>query len=144
MIVHAEVEVARVRERVFDLFADARNEPRWNSHMSRCDLVSTGPVDAASEFVTSYRGRQYGVTFARYERPSALTFDVVGKPMRILGAVELADAPGGTTVSGRFELRPRGLMNVMLPLMAGAVRRDFAKQLASFGRFCEEYVDAEH
>jgi uncharacterized membrane protein len=142
VIVDADVQVALPRQRVFDLMADARNEPTWNSHMSRQDLVSPGPVGAASEFATVYRGQQYAVTFARYEPPSALTFDVVGRPMRILGALEFAEAGDGTRVSGRFELRPNGFMKLVLPVMGATVRKDFQEQLASFKRFCEAYVDA--
>ena len=33
-------------------------------------------------------------------------------------------------MAGTFDMQPKGLMKVMLPLMTGAVRKDFPQQMA--------------
>jgi hypothetical protein len=137
MIVDVEVEIARPRQQVFDLMADARNEPTWNSQVSRTELRSGEPIGLGSEFLTTNRGQDYVATITTYDVPSDLAFTVVGKSMQILGTMAFAESAEGTRLVGRFDMQPKGLFKVMLPLMAGAVRKDFPKQFASFKQFCE-------
>ena len=48
----AESDIARSPEEVFDRMADARNEPSWNTQVSRPDLVSGDQVGPGAKFVT--------------------------------------------------------------------------------------------
>ena len=57
MIVNVDVAIGAPIGRVFDLMADSRNEPRWNSQVSTTELVSDEPVAQGSEFTTVNRGR---------------------------------------------------------------------------------------
>ena len=52
----AESDIARSPDEVFDRMADARNEPSWNTQVSRSDLVSGGEVGPGAKFVTVNRG----------------------------------------------------------------------------------------
>lgn len=36
-----------------------------------------------------------------------------------------------------FDFRPKAVMKAMFPAMKGAIRKDLAKQSASFKQFCE-------
>jgi uncharacterized membrane protein len=141
VIVNVDVEVARPRDQVFDLMADARNEPAWNSQVSRTELISEEPIGQGTEFTTTNRGQEYVAILTSYDRPSSLAFSVVGKTMEIAATLRFADAAdGGTRMTGSFDLQPKGFMKVMMPLMAGAVRKDFPKQMASFAKFCESFA----
>lgn len=142
MIVNVDVTIEASVGRVFDLMADSRNEPRWNSQVSSTELVTAGPVAEGSVFTTVNRGRTFEATLSEYQRPRHLGFDVSGKPMTIHGSLEFAEAGEGTRMTGAFEFTGQGPMKVMLPVMAPAIRRDFPKQFASFKAFCE--ADAAH
>jgi hypothetical protein len=142
VIVNVDVDVNRPREQVFDLMADARNEPVWNSQVSRTEMISEEPIGDGSEFTTTNRGQEYIAIITSYDRPNGLAFTVVGKPMEIVASLRFTDSADGTRMTGQFDLQPRGFMKLMMPLMAGAVRKDFPKQFASFKDFCESYAGA--
>lgn len=46
-------------------------------------------------------------------------------------------AGSGTQLDGEFDLRPKGVMRAMLPLLAPLVRRDFPRQFTNFKAFAE-------
>jgi len=48
----AQSDIARSPDEVFDRMADARNEPSWNTQVSRPDLVSGDQVGPGAKFVT--------------------------------------------------------------------------------------------
>jgi len=142
VIVNVDVEIARPRDQVFDLMADARNEPAWNSQVSRTELISEEPIGPGTEFTTTNRGQEYVAIITSYDRASRLAFNVVGNTMEIAAAMRFADSPDGTRLTGQFDLQPKGFMKLMLPLMAPAVRKDLPRQFASFKEFCESYAGA--
>lgn len=45
-------------------------------------------------------------------------------------------------MAAQFDLRPKGFMKLMMPLMAGAIRKDFPRQLKLFKEFFESSADA--
>jgi len=142
VIVNAEVDIALPRAQVFDLMADARNELAWNSKVSRSDLVSPEPIRRGTEFLTVNRGQKYVGIITTYDRPDEVGFNVVGRAMEINASMRFADSGDGTRMTARFDLQPKGLMKVMMPLMAGAIRKDFPRQLNSFKEFCESSADS--
>ncbi len=133
----AESDIARPAEEVFDRMADARNEPSWNSQVSRSDLVSDGEVGPGSRFVTVNRGKPYDATITTYERPGRVVFEVTGKPLDITASFTITPRGDGSHVESRFDFRPKGSMKLMFSLMQSAIRKDIARQSESFKRFCE-------
>ena len=140
MIVNVDVEIARPRDQVFDLMADARNEPGWNSQVSRTELISDEPIGPGAEFTTTNRGQEYVAVITTYDRASRLAFNVVGNTLEIASAMQFVDSSGGTRLTGQFDLQPKGFMKLIMPLMAPAVRKDLPKQFASFKVFCESHA----
>jgi hypothetical protein len=118
--------------------ADARNEPTWNSQVSQTQLTSGEPIGAGTTFRTVNRGQEYTATLTEYERPARMTFEVVGKQMRITGRLAFAPSGDGTHLDATFDMQPQGALKLFFPVMGPAVRRDFSKQFASFKAFCEQ------
>ena len=133
----AQATIARPPEEVFDLMADARNEPHWNSKVTRSTLDSGEPVGPGSRFTTVNRGRPYAATITTYERPTRLVFDVTGSGMDITATFRLSPEGAGTRLESAFDFRPKGLMKVMYPALKGAIAKDVPRQAASFNAFCE-------
>lgn len=131
------VDIDAPQEQVFDLMADVRNEPEWNSQVSKAELRSGEPVGLGSRFMTVNRGQEYEAVITGYTRPSDLTFEVSGKAMTIQGRVVFTGDAARSHLDAEFDMQPRGFMKVMLPLMSPLIRRDFPKQFASFKAFCE-------
>jgi Polyketide cyclase / dehydrase and lipid transport len=132
-----ETEIARPPEEVFDRMADARNEPSWNSQVSRSELLSGEPIGSGSRFVTVNRGKEYAATISTYERPGALGFDVSGAPMDITAAFRLRPSGAGTVMTAEWDMRPKGAFRFVFPLMGPVIRKDLNRQTARFKAFCE-------
>jgi hypothetical protein len=130
-------EIARPPVEAFDKMADARNEVHWNSQVSRSELVSDEPVGQGSRFTTVNRGKEYDATIATYERPARLVFAVTGAPMDITATFEFTGTDAGSSLHGSFEMRPKGIMKAMFPLLKPMVAKDLARQSQSFKTFCE-------
>jgi hypothetical protein len=133
-----ESDVARSPAEVFDRLADARNEPSWNSQVSRSDLLSDEPIGQGSRFVTVNRGKPYDSTITTHRTPDLLVFEVTGQPLDITASFTITPRGAGSHIVSEFDFRPKGAMKVMFPLMQSAIRKDLAKQSQSFKRFCEQ------
>jgi uncharacterized protein YndB with AHSA1/START domain len=132
-----ESDIARPPDEVFDRIADARQEPEWNTQVSRSDLTSAESVGDGSRFITVNRGKSYDATITTYRRPELVVFDVSGKPLDITVSFTITPTPAGSHVVGEYDFRPKGSMKLMFPLMQGAIRKDVAKQSQNFRRYCE-------
>jgi uncharacterized protein YndB with AHSA1/START domain len=133
-----ESDIARPPAEVFDRLADARNEPSWNSQVSRSELLSDQPIGQGSRFVTVNRGKPYDSTITTHRTPGQLVFEVTGKQLDITVAFTIAPRGDGSHVVGEYDFRPKGAMTVMFPMMQPAVGKDLATQSQNFIRFCEQ------
>ena len=136
---HFEMDsvIAASPEAAFDAMADARNEPQWNSQVSRSELLSGEPIGDGSRFETVNRGQSYQATITTYERPNRLAFDVTGKGMDIRATFAFTATGGGTSNSATFDFTPKGFLKVVFPLMKPLIRKDLPKQAQSFAAFVE-------
>ena len=135
---HLSREIAISPDAAFDAMADARNEVRWNSKVTRSDLVSGEPIQQGSRFQTINRGQVYDATITEYERPTRIKFEVTGKQMDITTTFTFAPHVRGTVLDGDFDFRPKGFLKVIFPLMAPMIRGDLPKQMGSFAEFCSK------
>lgn len=122
----------------FDAMADARNEVRWNSKVTRSDLVGDQPIGKGSHFQTVNRGQVYDATITEYERPTRISFEVTGKQMDITTAFTFKASPQGTLLQGDFDFHPKGFLKVVFPLMRPMIRSDLPRQMGSFADFCKK------
>ncbi len=123
---------------VFDQIADARNESTWNSTLTDYKLVSQGPIAQGSTFTYKNRGNEFTSTLSTYDKPSSLAFQVHGKPMDINASVTFeAVGPSTTTVHAEYDLMPKGIMKLLMPLFGGTLSKAFAKEFENFKRFSE-------
>ena len=95
----------------FDGMADARNEPKWNTQVSRSTLLSDEPVGDGSRFETVNRGQTYKATITTYERPERLAFTVAGKSIDITATFAFSETDGSTRNHATFDFRPKGVSN---------------------------------
>ena len=127
--IEGEITIERPLEEVFDFVADQRNEPRYNPRMLRAEKLSSGPIGAGTRFRAEMkmRGRrrpvEMTVEFTDYERPCRLASTTHLSAMEIRGGLTFQPAPEGTRMRWQWDLEPRGLLQVLGPLLVRMGRR---------------------
>jgi len=123
--------------KAFELMADARNETRWNSGVSKVELKSGEAISVGTQFTVVDKRGQHDAKITAHNRPEELSFVVHDAKMDIDIDYVLTEANGVTTMTGRFNAKGKGLMRFLLPLLVPLIRRDLAKEHAHFIRLCE-------
>lgn len=125
--VEGEIIIQRPVEQVFDFVADERNEPRYNRRMVRSEKVSPGPIGVGAQFRAALAtiGRTIPMTieFTGYDRPRRLASVTRSAMMTTDGALTFAPVAGGTLMQWSWDVRPRGLLRLMSPLVSWLGRR---------------------
>ncbi len=118
--VQGEIVIRRPPEVVFDFVADERNEPRFNSRMTACELVSGEPIGAGSRFratVTSARRSvPMTVEFTGYDRPRRLASHSTLPGTDVDGELLFEPAGAATRMSWSWQLRLHGPARLLAPV----------------------------
>jgi uncharacterized membrane protein len=135
------IVIKRPVDEVFDFVADERNEPQYNPRMSRAEKVSAGPIGLGTRFraetTTVRRRAEMTIEITAYDRPRLLASSTHLSSMDIQGTLAFDPVPGGTRVRWLWNLEPRGLLEVMRPLIAGMGQRQERTIWANLKRFLE-------
>ena len=124
-----ELVIERPVEEVFDFVADERNEPRYNPRMLRSQKLSPGPIGVGTRFRAEMemKGRrrpvEMTVEFTDYERPRRLASSTHMATMDIAGTLTFDPVPQGTRMRWEWDLRPRGLVKLLSPVIGPLGRR---------------------
>ena len=125
--INGEILINRPVQEVFDFVADERNEPRYNPRMLRVEKLSPGPVGLGSRFRAVMRSWPRPTTMTTectvYQRPRRLASTTRLSTMDIEGTLSFDPVPEGTRVRWSWQLRPRGLLKLLTPLVARMGRR---------------------
>src|SRR5579884_3897324 len=119
--VEGKIIINRPVEEVFDFVADERHEPLYNREMLWCELITGEPIGASSRFraVMSMRGKpvEMSTEFTDFERPHLLGSASHLSSMEIEGTLTFEPVPEGTRMRWCWDLKPRGLLRLMSPLV---------------------------
>jgi Polyketide cyclase / dehydrase and lipid transport len=126
-------DLDRPPEDVFDYIADVRNELRWQKDLRRAEKVTEGPVGDGTIFETDYR--LFGpirLALEEVRRPEHLVFVGEGPRMSMRFVLDLASRPGGSRVRFDVEMRPKGPLALLSPLLRLGLPREMAKRPGQF------------
>jgi uncharacterized protein YndB with AHSA1/START domain len=120
-------------EVVFDYIADVRNEATWQKDMRRVEKLGEGPVGEGTEFDTDYRlfGRMR-IVLHEYRRPTHLVFDGEGARMWMHFVMDVEPRDRGSRVTFFLDMRPRGVLLPLAPLLKLGLPREMAKRPEQF------------
>jgi len=127
--IEGEIMIERPVDEVFDFVADERNEPRYNPRMLSADLVSGEPIGSDSRFraelKTGPRTRTMSmiIEFTDFERPRRLASLTYSSMMETTGALTFEPQARGTLMRWSWDVRPRGPLRLLPPLVAQIGRR---------------------
>jgi Polyketide cyclase / dehydrase and lipid transport len=130
---HAEetVMIDRSAEEVFDFLADGSNNGRWRAGVIEvADQSGDGAGAVWGQTMRGPGGRtiQGNYCVTDHDRPRRLGFEVIAGPARPLGVFTLPSrGHSSTTLSFTLDLRPRGMMRLMAPM----VQRQMVKEVGA-------------
>ena len=140
-----EIVINRPVEEVFDFVADERHEPRYNPRMVRAEKISEGPIAPGTRFHTKLKmgGRTMPmvVEFTDFERPRRLGSVTRSSMMVTTGALTFESISAGTRMCWSWDVRPRGAMKLMAPLVGTIGRRQERGIWGSLKRLLESGGD---
>jgi hypothetical protein len=144
--IEGEIVIERPVEEVFDFVADERHEPRFNPRMVHAELISEGPIGLGTRFRTELQtmGRTMPmmVEFTAYERPRRLGSLTRSSMMETEGVLTFETVPGGTRMRWSWDVRPRGGMKLMAPLVGMIGRGQERRIWGSLKRLLETQPEA--
>lgn len=139
--IQGEVLISRPVEEVFDFVADQRNELQYNPRMVRAAKITGGPVGEGTVFRSATRslGRTAGMSIelTGYDRPARLASRTVMRQADIQGTLTFAPAGSGTRMRWSWQIRPRGAVWLLAPLITWMGRRQEQAIWASMKRYLE-------
>lgn len=125
--IKGEVTICRPLEVVFDFVADQSNEPLYNAGMIRAQKVGTAPVGTGSRFQSAVRsaGRtaEMLIKITEYDRPRLLASTTTMKQADIDYRLKFEPVAGGTRMSWAGQVRPKGALRLLSPLITWLGRR---------------------
>ncbi len=143
--IDGEIIIAAPVEQVFDMVADERNEPRYNPRIARAEKTSPGSVGRGTRFTAEPRGTGprgvMTVQLVDYDRPWRLATSIRSSSMNVNGTLGFARADGGTRMRWSWDIRLRGAMRVLSPLMRAFGPRWEYRNWAGLKQFMERSPD---
>lgn len=133
-----KVFISRPREAVFAYFADLRHEPEYNAKVRDVRRTTDEPLARGTRFEGVHDGiGKVSWTLVEFEAPRHLVIEgQVGSGLyRWVSDFEVATDGEGTTVHGRMEWRPGGVVSLLgpllQPLLTYEARRSFRRLAAA-------------
>jgi uncharacterized protein YndB with AHSA1/START domain len=121
-------------ERVFDFIADARNETDWSKDIKTISKRGDGPVGEGTVFDADYRGfGRLEMALRDYRRPEHLAFLAEGPRIWMHFILDVAPEGDGSSVTMSVDMRLRGALRLLTPLLALGIPREMAKRPGQLG-----------
>lgn len=118
------VEIARPPEDVFDYLTDITKESAWNPRTRRVEKLTPGEIGAGTRFDAEWiKGNPTTVEYVPFERPTAWASIARSRPLDARAEGRVSPTERGSRVVIRTELRPKGLLALLLPVMRRTMRR---------------------
>jgi carbon monoxide dehydrogenase subunit G len=137
--VEGEILIYRPHEEVFDFVADSRNEPLFNPAMSGVELLTPLPIGAGTRFRVRMgrAGTQMLVELTEFDRPYRLGSRTTSSMMQTSGTLTFAADSDCTVMSWDWQVRPKGWMRMLGPLIGPLGGRMERRIWTSMKRYLE-------
>jgi hypothetical protein len=135
--VSGEIIIERPLEDVFDFVANQENEPLYNPQMRDARKVTDGPIGVGTSFHAEMRGVPMTIRVTGFDRPNQIQEQVEMASMDLTGGLRFEPFYGGTRMRWRWDLRPRGFLRFMGPMVESMGRRQERRIWSSLKRLLE-------
>ena len=114
---------------LFDLMADPQTEVDWNPDALEVQRVDDGPLGPGAQWRGRYRGMgSMHIALDEYERPERLEFSITGSRMDMKWRFTFAPDGAATRLEAVADLRAKGVMRLLSPLLGPMMRRTFSRR----------------
>jgi hypothetical protein len=129
-VIENSVQIDRSPEEVFDYLVDLRNELEWNPDVESMKKLTDGPISVGTKFLAKWKQSELiEVECIRFERPYCWSYSN-GGPLTVIFDVTLTSQGNATLLASRFDVRPRGLMQLFFPIVLRQLKRAEKQNMA--------------
>jgi hypothetical protein len=125
--IEGEIVIARPVDVVFDYVADQSNEPQYNPQMVRAEKITAGPVGKGTRFrsAVASRGRaaEMLIECTGYDWPKLFATTTTMAQADIGYTLRFEPAPAGTRMRWSGQVRPKGALRLLGPVITWLGRR---------------------
>ena len=125
--ISGEILINQPIELVFDYVADQRNEPNYNPQMLQSEMITDGPIGVGTRFrATAQSGRrevEMLIEVTEYQRPRRFGSRTTMSSTDVDGGLTFEPVNGATRMSWSWDVRPKGSLRFLGPLIAHLGRR---------------------
>lgn len=112
------IEISRGPETVFDYLTDITKEVEWNPRTSHVEKLTSGPIGSGSRFGAEWiKGNPTIIEYVTFERPTTWTSIARSRRLDAKGEGRISPIEQGSRVVVKTELRPKGLLALLMPVM---------------------------
>ena len=116
-VIENSVQIERSPEEVFDYLVDLRNELEWNPDVQSMAKITDDPIGVGTKFLAKWKqSKLIEVECIRFERPYRWAYSN-GGPLTVVFDIALTPQGNATLLVSRFDVRPRGLMQLFFPIV---------------------------
>ena len=114
-------------EEAFGFLSNLENDIKWRSEWVETRKTSEGPIGVGSTFCLTgeFLGRRVPTTYEviEYEPNRSAAWKAVSGPLPLKFQRTFERVEGGTRFTIRYEAEVRGFFKLVMPLLAGSVKR---------------------
>ncbi len=119
--IEGEIVISRPVDVVFDYVADPSNEPEYNPRMVRAEKITAGPVGQGTRFRSAVasmgRTAEMLIECTRYERPALFATTIMMRQADFTYRLTFQPAADGTRMHWAGDVRPKGALKLLGPLI---------------------------
>jgi hypothetical protein len=131
-IVENAIDIARSPARVFDYCVDLTHEPEWNRKARRVDRITGGAIGVGTRYEAEFlKNNPTTIEVVRFERPLAWEMIARSRRLEAKGEGRVVATEHGSRLTMRMELRPKGALRLMLPILEPFMHRQEERNLAA-------------
>jgi len=126
------IDVSAEPEAVFDCATDLANELEGHGELStHIRRLTTGPIDVGTRYRAQWpRSRPFELVYRAFDRPRSWITDAPSPGVEMIQHGEVSPIAGGVRLTSRLEVRPKGWMRLISPLVALWMQRVEVQTLA--------------
>jgi hypothetical protein len=138
-VVGNSIGIAAPAQEVFDYVTDVRREPEWNPQLREPEKLTPGPVGAGTRYRVRF-GRGVGTAIIEnpvFDRPRSWSAVSTARRLTVRFRGQVTPVAGGCQLAVHTELRPRGVLRVLSPLLRRLMWRSWEQDLRAIKAIIE-------
>ena len=139
--IEESIEIKCPVDKVFAYTTDAKNWPKWLSFMPEAEQTSQGPVNIGTTFkgVSRMMGRsmRWTAIATEYESNKKWGKNITCGSLAIEEHVTYNPVERGTTFTILYDMKVGGFLKLLLPVMAGSMRKETKKSFGNLKNILE-------